>query len=309
VAVALGFRRHVRTGPALRIVPLPVAGLTLSTALHAIFIVAAVIAVKALHENQPTAYFVNLVPAVPAVGSPQGVRSTPRPAPEVPTKAPPLPTRSAPEAPTKTPELPARSAKAPELPAREATPPAPRELPPRDLPPRPPDSLSLPERPLPPRPTPLTSRPEQKELPTVASRSSTSPVTPPTSPATTRDVGSAPPPPPAGLPSGSAQGAGKVTLDVDFPYAWYLRVLVGKINERWDGRALPGNQPIVAFEIDRGGQVNLSKVKVERSSGNAAYDQMAVRSILESNPFPPLPDDFKADYLTVHIQFDYSRGG
>jgi TonB family protein len=299
VAVAVGFRRHVRTGPALRIVPLPVAGLTLSTLLHGMFIVAAVIAVKALHESQPTAYFVNLVPAVPAVGSPQGVRSAPRPAP-VPTKAPEIPTREAmPPAPRDVPSPAPR-----DLPA-----PAPRDLPPRDLPARP---LALPERSLPSRTTPLAPRPEQKELPTVASRSSTPPATPPSSSSTPRDLGSAPPappPPPAGLPSGSAQGAGKVTLDVDFPYAWYLRRVADKINERWDGFAQPGNQPIVAFEIDRAGQVPLSKVTVEKSSGNPAYDRIAVRAILDSNPFPPLPEDFKAAYLTVHLQFNYSRGG
>lgn len=48
--------------------------------------------------------------------------------------------------------------------------------------------------------------------------------------------------------------AGKPTLDVDFPYAWYLRALANKIDEQWEGRALPGSRPLVVFEISRDGR-------------------------------------------------------
>ncbi|MBI2219277.1 MAG: TonB C-terminal domain-containing protein [Candidatus Rokubacteria bacterium] len=98
-------------------------------------------------------------------------------------------------------------------------------------------------------------------------------------------------------------------MDVDFPYAWYLRVLVNKINERWDGRALPGNQPLVVFEIDTTGGVNLNRLKIEKSSGNPAYDQVAIRAIAESAPFPPLPAEFTTPPLRIHLQFAHSRGG
>jgi TonB family protein len=260
------------------VVPLPVGGLIFSALVHAALIVAVVFAVRAIRERHQETYFVNLVPAVAAVGSPQGTVSTPAP-----------PTPRAPDVPAKTPDLPAR-----ETPRHD--------LPPRDLPPRPRD-LSLPDRNLPPRVT--TPRRDQKELPTLASNT---PTTAPSS-APTRDVPAAPPPQPSGQPTGSTQGAGKATVDVDFPYAWYLSRLVSKINERWDDRALPGNQPIVAFEIGRNGQVDAAKVKIEKSSGNPAYDYKAVRAIVESTPFPPLPDDFKAQYLNVHLQFNYSRGG
>jgi TonB family protein len=117
------------------------------------------------------------------------------------------------------------------------------------------------------------------------------------------------PAPPPGQPTGSATGAGKVTLEVDFPYSWYLAALSRKINEKWDGKALPGGQPIVMFEIERDGGVNLNKMKVEKSSGNPAYDQVAIRAIADALPFPPLPEDFKASYLRIHLQFDYRRGG
>ena len=41
---------------------------------------------------------------------------------------------------------------------------------------------------------------------------------------------------------------------------------------------------------------------VERSSGNALYDQSALRAVAEASPFPPLPPEFKAPSLIVHYR-------
>ena len=297
MAVAVGFRRQVRVGPALRIAPLPVAGLTLSAIGHAALITLLVIAVQTLKEHQPRTYVVNLVPAVAALGSPQGQSSTP--VPPV-ARAPELP----PTPPAKT-ESPVR-----DVPPRDVSP---RDLPPRDLPPRQRSGpLALPDRALPARaPAAVAPRTEQKELPTVASST-----TPTQAPAIARGPAAvptpaAPPPPPAqtaGQLTGSPQGAGKITLDVDFPYAWYLRVITQKINEKWEGKALPGNQPQVVFEITRDGRVNLGRLRIEKPSGNPLYDRAALRAIEEAMPFPPLPEDFKAEYLRLHIGFDHRQG-
>jgi TonB family protein len=262
---------------------------------HLGLIIAAVIAVNTLKDRETTTYVVNLVPAIPAIGSPRG--ESPKPAP--------LPPRPEPTPPAKTEPPPTKS----ELP------PAPRDLPPRDLPPRQSSTPTvLPDRPLPPRPpVAVAPRTNQKELPTVATAPTPSEAPPaPPSPTPAAPAAAAPPPPPptpAGQPTGSPQGAGKITLDVDFPYAWYLRAIVNKINEKWEGKALPGQQPQMFFEIDRSGQLNPGKVRVEKSSGNPRYDQMALRAILEASPFPRLPDDFKASLLTVHLQFNYRPGG
>jgi TonB family protein len=323
VPVAVGLRRRVKIGPALHIAPVPVATLTLSAGVHIALLILGMMAVNAIKASEPKTYIVNLVPAVAAIGSPQGQAS----APPAPKPAPPRP----PEPATKEqPAPPAPKPVAPRPPEPVAKDPAPpRDLPPRDLPPRTAtrDSMSLPDRSLPARsastPTPPPRRVEQKELPAVASAKS--PVTtapppsspPPTAPTTASTSSTAPPVPPAaaappqplGQPTGSPVGAGKLTLDVDFPYAWYLRVLVNKINERWDGQAMPGNQPLVVFEIDKSGGVNVGRVRIEKSSGNPAYDRVALRAIAESSPFPPLPTDFNASYLRVHLQFDFTRGG
>ena len=101
------------------------------------------------------------------------------------------------------------------------------------------------------------------------------------------------------------QGVGALTLNAaDFPFAWYLRQVQSKISKEWDAQARDGVQPLVAFEIRRDGKI--SGLVVEKSSGNALYDQAALRAITDATPFPPLPDDYKEPFLRVHLGFSYS---
>ena len=107
---------------------------------------------------------------------------------------------------------------------------------------------------------------------------------------------------------GRLKGAGPLTLSVsDFPYAYYIRQVAGKIRERWDGKAIPGQQPAVIFEIGRDGRLNLARI--DKSSGNAYYDQVALRAINDAGPFPPLPDDFKKPVLRIGLQFVFDPTG
>lgn len=185
------------------------------------------------------------------------------------------------------PDLPPRLASAPPRPATKDLPePAP------DMPAR------LPDRVLP--SAPALPRAGDKELPQMATATKSAPaLSTPTTPARRE-----PPPPPVGSPLGAPQGAGAVTLNVsDFPYAWYIQAIHRKIQERWEGRAIEGRQPEIIFEIERNGQ--LRRVTVGKTSGNSAYDQLALRAISESNPFPPLPDAFEKPTLTVGLQFIY----
>jgi TonB family protein len=123
-----------------------------------------------------------------------------------------------------------------------------------------------------------------------------------------RRESSAPPPPPLGAATGSASGAGPLTLNVsDFPYAYYLRQVTEKIRAQWNGRAIPGSQPVVVFEIGRDGRLN--QAAIEKSSGNRAYDQVALRALNDAGPFPPLPDDFKKPVLRIGLQFGFDPTG
>jgi len=276
VAIATG-RRRAHRGPALRRLRVPFGGLLLSALLHGALAAIILLAGHAWRATQPKTYVVNLVPAVAAIGTPQ-TRAPATTTPQEPKPAPPAP--SLPERePVRAPE---RAARPTELPARPAS----RE------------SLALPDRTLPSR-APALPRPGEKELPRVASAPA------PVAPGPTSRPATAPPPPPLGLPTGSPQGVGAKTLNAaDFPFAWYLRQVEGKISQRWEGQAQDGSQPQVVFEIGRDGKIR--GLAVEKSSGNPLYDQKALRAITEANPFPPLPEEFRETFLRIHLGFNYS---
>jgi protein TonB len=277
--MTLRWQPRLRPGPALRRVHLPYASLALSTAVHVALGVAVVLGAAAWKASQPKTYVVNLVPAVAAVGLPQG------------TRTPTLPPRAIePVTKTRTPDA-------------DAPPPAPPSEP--SLP-RPRETASLPDRSAPARAA--LPRAGEKELPAIASAP---PAPRPATPAPATGAGRAEPPaPPLGRPTGSPQGSGALTLQAgDFPYAWYLRVIERKIQETWKQplSSREGQHVVAVFEIARDGQVR--RVSVEKTSGDAVYDQAALRAITEANPFPPLPDDFKDAPLRVHLGFTYNQRG
>jgi outer membrane biosynthesis protein TonB len=273
--------RH-RTGPALRGGPLPVTATLLSLLSHAALGVAVLYGASVWSARQPKTYVVNLVPAVAAVGSPQGH-------PALPPRAEEPPPRPAPRSPS-------------ELPERQAPRPAPA-APPPEMPARAPSlpDRALPERTLPPR-APGLPKPSEKELPAVAS-----PTPPAPSPTTATGRAETPPSAPLGTATGSAQGSGAVTVNVsDFPFAYYLAAVQRKITERWEGRALQGRQPVAVFEIGRDGRL-VGGVAIEKTSGNSYYDQIAQRAIIEAVPFPPLPAEFPAPTLRIHLGFNFAQ--
>lgn len=279
----MGLRVRYHSGPALERGRLPLTPALVSAAAHVALLAAVAVGafVWGRAPNKPV--IVNLVPSVAAVGSPQGRASLP---PRIEEAKPPRP-----------PELPAREAPR-DLPSRAL--PA-RELPSRDLPPR--DSAALPDRSLPTRTAAALPRPDSKELPTTATAASKAPTPTPVA----REA-SAPPPPPLGTSSGSTAGTGPVNLNVtDFPYAYYIRQVHQKIQERWNGRAIPGQQPSVVFEIGRDGRLN--GVVIDKTSGNAYYDQVALRAINDAGPFPPLPVEYKKSVLRIGLQFVFDPTG
>lgn len=271
------------SGPALGKVRLPVTATIFSALLHGSLALGVVLSAGYWVTEKPKTYVVNLVPAVAAVGTPQGR-----------TEAPPTPTPLPPRAEEVARPAPSRPA---ELPARES---------PRDMPPRARDA-ALPDRALPTR-APALPKAGHKELPPMASTAKAPPtpvreVTP--SDRVASEAARAPQPMPLGRRDGSAQGTDAMTLNAsDFPFAWYLSRVQAKVTERWAGKALPGQQPVAVFEINREGQV--SRLAIEKSSGNSYYDQAALRAITDANPFPPLPAEFPGPSLRVHLGFNFS---
>ena len=273
---------HFHVGPALGRLRLPLGPALVSAILHVVLLAIVIFGASMWSDTRTKPVYVVLAPATAAIGSPKGVTMPPR------VEEPPAP-KPAPPA-----ELPTREASR-ELPSRE--------LPSRDLPPSR-DSIALPDRTLPAR-APARPRPAEKEL---ASLPSTPTPTPTPAPARREASAPAPPPQPLGAATGSASGAGPLTLSVsDFPYAYYIRQVSEKIRAQWNGRAIPGQQPAVIFEIQRDGRLN--QVSIDKSSGNAYYDQIALRAINDAGPFPPLPEEFKKPVLRIGLQFVFDPTG
>jgi protein TonB len=250
---------------------------------HVVLAIALAVAVLLGGWKSSKVYVVNLVPSIAAVGSPSGRTEAP-PAPKPSPPAPQLPT-------------PPRPAPAP----REAVAPEPvKQLP----------SASLPRPQLPTRPAALP-RPGDKDLPPLATPSERrAPVPAAAKPADTAAEARPAPPVPRGQITGSVTGTGALTLDVsDFPHAWYLRQILQKVEAEWQRQAHsrePELKPLVLVEIQRDGSIRTPRI--EKSSGNALYDQAALRAVVQASPFPPLPEDWTKPALRVMFRFDLARG-
>ena len=86
----------------------------------------------------------------------------------------------------------------------------------------------------------------------------------------------------------------------------YYSMIWAKIKEEW---TLPENLPkgktnletIIVVLIDREGRIQ--KSWLEKRSGNALYDQMAMRAIKKAEPFPPIPKEFGESTFEIGIRF------
>jgi TonB family protein len=279
VDVAAGSRRlraPLYRPPAVR-GGLPFSAIAVSIIGHVAFVAALAGIVMWTTWNRPKLYVVNLVPVVAAVGVPTAPRapSTPvrAPAPAPPARNPaPEPLPKAPPVREQAARLPEPSWSSPRLPARAALPrPGEKELPPMTGP-----RMAS---------APTTTRPEKTERP----------VDPRPAPSA-----------PQGLPMGSPAGVGALSLDAsDFPYAWYLRQVLQKVQGEWQRQnrtTEPDQKPHILVEIQRDGTIRMPEI--QKTSGNAVYDQAALRAVFDASPFPPLPQDWSKPSLRVMFRFD-----
>jgi len=105
----------------------------------------------------------------------------------------------------------------------------------------------------------------------------------------------------AGVPG---SGAGIVAeAGPAFPYPWYLKTIADRLDKQWHPpqEFEPDTLCQVTFVISRGGQISGSQIS--KSSGDALFDQLALRAVLYSNPLPPLPNGFPDETLKVHMKF------
>ena len=104
----------------------------------------------------------------------------------------------------------------------------------------------------------------------------------------------------AGTGTGTGGGSGSRILDDYYTTIW------AKIKKGW---TLPENlskgktdlEAIIVVVIEREGKIQ--KTWFEKRSGNALYDQMAMRAIKKAEPYPPIPKEFGDSTFEVGIRF------
>ncbi len=121
-----------------------------------------------------------------------------------------------------------------------------------------------------------------------------------------------PQPAPAAVPTVAPVPAQStvITPDVnDFPFLYYLNIIQKNVSANWNFEYAGAvhQKVVVFFKIDKNGQVYDSKV--EKSSGISFLDQSALRAVLLSSPFPPLPDEYNGTFLGIHFGFEFKKEG
>ncbi len=95
---------------------------------------------------------------------------------------------------------------------------------------------------------------------------------------------------------GSGGGSG-------FGFGSYLGILRRRIWQEWTQSPIYGvNQTcVIGLTVGRSG--NVSDIKIEKTSGNSFYDNVALRSVRNSSPLPPLPSGFPNPEQRFRIAF------
>ena len=113
-----------------------------------------------------------------------------------------------------------------------------------------------------------------------------------------------------GFGEGTGSGlAGQIGLS-NFPYQYYLQIINDRISSNWFTALVdPGVegtlQTAVYFRIFKDGTI--SNVEVREASSVRAFNSSAVRAIMNSAPFPPLPADYDEKYLGIILIFEHAK--
>jgi protein TonB len=112
----------------------------------------------------------------------------------------------------------------------------------------------------------------------------------------------APPGAPAASAGGIALGVGGTGGEDSFPFSYYLNRVVSLIESNWfRPPATAGSRCRVRCVIDRSGR--LVEAGLEQESQVPAFDRAALRAVYAAVPFPPLPQAFGGNTLTLHLEF------
>ncbi len=90
----------------------------------------------------------------------------------------------------------------------------------------------------------------------------------------------------------------------NFPYPWYITQVRNNLWTSWQ-KLMPkktvGLSVLVSFNIDKNGAIY--GVQIDKSSKNDDFDYKGKVAVLNSAPYPPLPQDYGKEVLTVTVEF------
>lgn len=106
---------------------------------------------------------------------------------------------------------------------------------------------------------------------------------------------------------GDFEGGNIQTDFANFPYPWYITQVRNSLWIEWEKRRPAGNtlSALVTFAIARDGKIK--NLKIEKSSGDDAYDFAAKSATLNAGPFAPLPMLYEKDELSVTVEFKQEK--
>jgi periplasmic protein TonB len=108
-----------------------------------------------------------------------------------------------------------------------------------------------------------------------------------------------------GLSTSGVTGTGS-TLDVsDFCCPEYIALMVEKIRTNWNARAGVSGSTIIKYTIQRDGTI--TNPEIVKRSGYNDLDLNALRAVVGTRQFLPLPGQFSNQTLTVNLSFEYTR--
>jgi protein TonB len=111
-------------------------------------------------------------------------------------------------------------------------------------------------------------------------------------------------------------GGGGVGVGGNSPFGtqlgWYATLLRDKVARNWktndvDPRLQSAPPVVVTFTILRDGSVVPNSVRVVQRSGVPALDYSAQRAVLDSSPFPTIPNQFPRNQADIEFRFELRR--
>jgi len=111
---------------------------------------------------------------------------------------------------------------------------------------------------------------------------------------------------------GMQPGAQILTPTEGVDFTSYIQRLLATLRRNWEAvmpqSAMMGDKGVVAatFQINRDGSVPAPDPLLDRTSGKGPLDNAAMSAIRASNPFEPLPSEFKGPYIRLRIFFLYN---